>query len=141
MMPGGPSGSTERDFLSQSGAPTITITTMLRTVSSTPNDRPQLVLPDVPTEYIFCLLGPRDWGTLAQADKWYPKLMRPSMLPPPGPDAFPIDSASPHFHHTVWSECGRSVARMWPNSWHVVVTPPHLHHKPTRKVAGFVVKL
>ena len=58
-----------------------------------------------------------------------------------GSEVDPIDSASPHFHHTVWPECGRSVARMWPNSGHVVVTPPHLHHKPTRKVAGFVVKL
>ena len=56
---------------------------------------------------------------------------------------FPIDSPPPHFHHTVWSECGRSVARMRPNSGHVaiVVTPPNLHHKPTRKVADFVVQL
>ena len=48
----------------------------------------------------------------------------------------PIDSVPPHFHHTVWSMCGRSVARMWPNSGHVVVTPttlaPQTHHKGSR---------
>ena len=73
-----------------------------------------------------------------------------SMLIPTQPYALlgsnpnpPIDSAPPHFHHTVWSMCGRSVARMWPNSGHVVVTPttlaPQTHHKGSRFCGQIVV--
>ena len=55
----------------------------------------------------------------------------------------PIDSVPPHFHHNVWSMCGRNVAWMWPNSGHVVVTPttlaPQTHQKGSRFCSQIVV--